>query len=297
MSKSETKELKVKSFRVDENTFSKFKEIASNEFGNQSQCLDALINLYETEEAKSAIVGRGLEIETFQDYLNKISRLFITSLQLSTDAEERAKESFVRKIESKDEALSLLKEKYDIIKLEISKEKQNNKALKQKVDELTKNVDELEKGKSTLSQLANRNYDLSVKFEEELTKYKNKCEKYESFAMKNKELLEESKKDQDAISKLKEELKIYKENLESTAKKSTSLEAELKEKNNEIVSYKSLIDGVRRESKAEIASISAKMKEDYKLALKEREDILKRGFELDKKELELEIKSLKLDLK
>ena len=51
------KELKVKSFRVDEDTFSKFKEIAASEFRKyKGQCLDALINLYETEQSKSTLV-------------------------------------------------------------------------------------------------------------------------------------------------------------------------------------------------------------------------------------------------
>ncbi len=117
----ENKELKVKSFRVDENTFAKFKEIASKEFGNQSQCLEALINIYETEEAKAILINRELEIETFQDYINKINRLFITSLQMSSDAEERAKEVFLKKIETKDGLLETLKSKLDENKIENKK--------------------------------------------------------------------------------------------------------------------------------------------------------------------------------
>lgn len=123
------KELKVKSFRVDEDTFSKFKEIAASEFGNQGQCLDALINLYETEQSKSTLVTRQLEIESFQDYINKINRLFVTSLQLSEDAENRAKESFVKKLESKDEALLTLKEKLEIKQKEEQMLKEKNQRI------------------------------------------------------------------------------------------------------------------------------------------------------------------------
>ena len=36
---SKNKELKIKSFRVDEETFEKFKNIASSEFKGQGQCL------------------------------------------------------------------------------------------------------------------------------------------------------------------------------------------------------------------------------------------------------------------
>lgn len=96
MEESRNKELKVKSFRVTEETFDKFKKIASDEFGNQGQCLDALISLYELENSKSTLIERKLEIESFQDYLNKINQLFLTSLQMSEDAGKRAEEEFLR---------------------------------------------------------------------------------------------------------------------------------------------------------------------------------------------------------
>lgn len=108
MEESRNKELKVKSFRVTEETFDKFKKIASDEFGNQGQCLDALISLYELENSKSTLIERKLEIESFQDYLNKINQLFLTSLQMSEDAGKRAEEEFVKKLSIKDVTIERL---------------------------------------------------------------------------------------------------------------------------------------------------------------------------------------------
>jgi len=108
-----SEESKVRSLRADDETYEKFKQLADSEFGNQGQCLSTLINLYETEKSKAILVNRGLEIESFQDYMNKISSLFITSLQLNQDAEERIRGEFARQLESKDRTIFDLQTKVD----------------------------------------------------------------------------------------------------------------------------------------------------------------------------------------
>ena len=294
MSKVESKELKVKSFRVDESTFSKFKEIASNEFGNQAQCLEALINIYETEEAKGILVGRQLEIESFQDYLNKISRLFTTSLQLSSDAEERAKECFIKKLDSKDEAITVIKSKNDELKEEIIILKKKNKELIDNNSNLETKNTELSEAKNTLSQLANRNFDLSSRLEIEIKDLKLESEKKSDYKAENIELLAKCNTYKRAI----DENDLMMQNSE---KKSVELEGKLQEmskisksKDSEVKSYQALLEAVRREAKVEIVAVENKLKAEYKETLKERIELLNRGFELDKKELELKIKELKI---
>lgn len=296
MSKLENKELKVKSFRVNEETFSKFKDIASNEFGNQAQCLEALINIYETEESKSVLVGRGLEIETFQDYINKISRLFITSLQLSTDAESRAKESFVKKIEAKDESLAIIKEKMDSLKKDLISEKENVKLLNIKIKDLTSKNSDLESSKNTLSQLANRNYELSIKFENDLIEYKDKLKNFTDLEKKHDKLKENIIILNSNIEELNNKNKNISNNMEEMKIASKKLSNKIKEKDDEVISYKTLLEALKRESNAELVASTNKIKEGYKVSLKEREEFLKREFELDKRELALKIKELELQL-
>lgn len=290
----ENKELKVKSFRVDENTFAKFKEIASKEFGNQSQCLEALINIYETEEAKAILINRELEIETFQDYINKINRLFITSLQMSSDAEERAKEVFLKKIETKDGLLETLKSKLDENKIENKKLLEENKILINEAKELKTKIVELEENKNTLTQLANRNSDLADRLKLELEEFEKELSKYKDLKKENEKYLDEFKslKQQiDGKNNIINDLKLKNESYEESIK---SLREKNNNKTNEINSYKSLLDAVKRESKAEIEAVESKYKEDYLKALNERETLLKREYELDKKELELKIRELEL---
>ena len=106
-------EYKVKSIRADDETYEKFKAIASQEFGNQGQCLSTLINLYETEQSKVKLIERKLEINSFQSHLNKIGELFLMSLQLNQDAEERVRTEFEKLLESKDRLIIDLQTKVD----------------------------------------------------------------------------------------------------------------------------------------------------------------------------------------
>lgn len=288
------KELKVKSFRVDEETFSKFKDIASKEFGNQAQCLEALINIYETEESKSILVNRELEIESFQDYLNKISRLFITSLQLSTDAEERAKSTFLRKIESKDEALIMMKNKVDELKIESKELMNKDKKNQQEILELKKKQEELDKSKNTLTQLVNRNNDLANRYKSELDEIKESKAIFVELEKKfNQSTVEKNKLELENEALKQEILKMSNEN-ENLLIKNKECDNTLKEKVEELTSYKMLIEALKRDTRAEILANRNKDREEFEIALKERTELIKRGFELDKKELELKLRELKI---
>lgn len=288
------KELKVKSFRVDEETFSKFKDIASKEFGNQAQCLEALINIYETEESKSILVNRELEIESFQDYLNKISRLFITSLQLSTDAEERAKSTFLRKIESKDEALIMMKNKVDELKIESKELMNKDKKNQQEILELKKKQEELDKSKNTLTQLVNRNNDLANRYKSELDEIKESKAIFVELEKKfNQSTVEKNKLELENEALKQEILKMSNKN-ENLLIKNKECDNTLKEKVEELISYKMLIEALKRDTRAEILANRNKDREEFEIALKERTELIKRGFELDKKELELKLRELKI---
>lgn len=147
-----TGELRVKSFRADDETFEKFKVLANDEFGNQGQCLAALINLYETEKSKTSIIERKLEIDSFQTHINKIGELFLMSLQLNQDAEERIRAEFERLLDSKENTIIDLQSKVsDLTATKQSQEetvkevKGENRELFTKNIEFEKNIDKQNK--------------------------------------------------------------------------------------------------------------------------------------------------------
>lgn len=140
-----TPELKVKSFRADDETFEKFKSLATEEFGNQGQCLAALINLYEIEKSKLVLGDRKLEVETFQSHLNRLGEMFLSSMQLNQDAEIRIRGEFDKLLSSKDKTISDLQAKAS--ELAVAKQSQEDAAKQARHDfyeTLEKNT-ELEK--------------------------------------------------------------------------------------------------------------------------------------------------------
>lgn len=289
---SNNKELKVKSFRVDEETFSKFKEIAAAEFGNQGQCLDALINIYETEQSKSTLVTRQLEIESFQDYINKINRLFVTSLQMSEDAETRAKEGFIKKLESKDEALVILKEKLESKQKEEQLLKDKVKILLEEQKNTRDELKNLEESKSTLTQLANRNYDLSEELKNKILQLQkelaDKEEKERVFFVIEQEL-EKQKSDNVELNREMKEVaymmkKIEKE-LSEERKRVLNLTEEKK-------SYQLLLERLKAEQRREFDELSSKYELKFKTELDERIKLIEREHNLEVRELEFKIKTL-----
>lgn len=56
----ESKELKPKSFRIDDATADRFKEIAAQIGGNQQETLSKLIEAYEFQEAKQSLQRKKL---------------------------------------------------------------------------------------------------------------------------------------------------------------------------------------------------------------------------------------------
>lgn len=140
-----TSEMKVKSFRADDETFEKFKALATDEFGNQGQCLAALVNLYETEKSKLVLGDRKLEVETFQSHLNRLGELFLSSMQLNQDAETRVRGEFEKLLISKDKTISDLQAKVsDLAAAKQSQEDAAKQARHDFYETLEKNT-ELEK--------------------------------------------------------------------------------------------------------------------------------------------------------
>lgn len=276
---NKSKELKIKSFRVDEETFEKFKSIASSEFKGQGQCLEALINIYEMENSKASLVERKLEIESFQDYLNKINQLFLTSLQMSKDSEARFKDEYVKQLNIKNKTIEKLQNREDELLEKLKILEKSNKEL------LSSNI-ALEKDKSTLSQLVARNHDLLESNRREI----ENLEKFKIYKDENNSL-------KDDIKSLRESLNIN--NIENEKRISEIdlanreigfLENRVEELKKEVLSYKELASSIRRECTRETEALEKK----YNKIMEKESERLMDSFN---KELELEKKSFNLSLK
>lgn len=289
MEESKNKELKVKSFRVTEETFDKFKKIASDEFGNQGQCLDALISLYEMENSKSTLIERKLEIESFQDYLNKINQLFLTSLQMSEDAGKRAEEAFIKKLSIKDTTIERLQRREeDFIERE-KKLKDELRKLKKDSEENLENIKNLEKDKSTLSQLVARNYELLEKNKEEIANLKSLevlKEENEKLKLSLEEALKVKNECENKIKSFELEKLSFGDKIEFYLEK----EKNYKE---EVESYKKLVEAMRKEHNKELELLEDKYSKMIEKESRKLESAFEGRLNLEKRSLELDIKTLK----
>lgn len=98
-------ELKVKSFRISEETTDKFKALCVD-FDNQNTALSALINAYEVHNAKALLSNRQTEIEDYDVHLQALQRAFLQSLELNSNAEERIRIEFARQLDIKDNTIA-----------------------------------------------------------------------------------------------------------------------------------------------------------------------------------------------
>lgn len=106
-------EIKPKSFRIDDATAEKFKEIASVHGENQQDTLSRLIQTYELEQSKLGLAGQSDQIETVQRYTSAIISIYMNSLQANQDMRAVVYEEFSSQLKAKDSALEAMREKLE----------------------------------------------------------------------------------------------------------------------------------------------------------------------------------------
>jgi predicted nucleic acid-binding Zn-ribbon protein len=291
------KEQKVKTLRADDDTFEKFKKLASDEFGNQGQCLSALINIYETETAKAVLVDRKLEIDSFQDYINKISNLFVTSLQLNADAEGRIREEFSRQLNSKEQSIENLQEQNSKLKEDLQKHKDNAEEIVAKNKELEKLNTGLEKDKKTLEGLVSKNDELLEKNKDEIASLASMLNEYKSFKDENVILSSKIEEFKQLLQDEKNSNKSKELEINSLNKEVTGLNSSIVELKAEIKEEKALAEKVRAEHKQEISAVEDKFNErlgkeieSIKAAFADKLEVEKKSLENGKTELDLSYK-------
>lgn len=107
----DNRELKTRSFRIDDQTADKIKEIAQEIGGNQQTTLAKLIEAYEFQSGKVKLGDKKDEIEKFESYISVLTRMYMDSLENCNNIEELVKTQFSSQLNSKDLIISDLQEK------------------------------------------------------------------------------------------------------------------------------------------------------------------------------------------
>jgi chromosome segregation ATPase len=103
-------EIKPVSFRLNEESIEKFKQLAGELDCNQAEMFDSLMGNFELAKAKNQILDRGKEIETFQSTTNTLVNMFVNSLAINQTAEETLREKLSEELNSKETTIKDLQE-------------------------------------------------------------------------------------------------------------------------------------------------------------------------------------------
>ncbi len=154
MGESNKEALKGRTIRTSDESYEKFRQIAQENFENQGQCFSTLIHLYELEQGKTILGERKMEIENFQMHINTLLKMFIQSLQMNEDAEERVKAGIQTALDTKDRQIVYLQKERNQLEEKLEEKEESYQTIKLHLDQ-TKNLlqHEKENFQSIISQL------------------------------------------------------------------------------------------------------------------------------------------------
>lgn len=113
---ADNKEIKPKSFRIDDETANKFKEISNSIGGNQQETLAKLIEAWEFQSGKTVLKEKKADIEQFEKYVTALTRMFMGSLEDNQNITETIRTEFEAQLKSKDITIQDLQEKLETAK-------------------------------------------------------------------------------------------------------------------------------------------------------------------------------------
>ena len=92
----------IRSIRGNKEVFDRLADITKANFSNQGEALEALVNAWDLQQAKTATPNRKTEIEDFDAHLQALSTAYLHSLQIAESADTRARNALSTELASKD---------------------------------------------------------------------------------------------------------------------------------------------------------------------------------------------------
>lgn len=232
----------TRSFRISDSTADKIKEIAAEIGGNQQQTLSKLIEAYELQKGKAVLTDKRNDIETFESYINAITRMYMATLEDNQNVTNLVRTEFEAQLNSKDNVIqNLQKQLADAKETEATATadaeglKEENARLNNYIDSIksefetkTKDLQDMLKDKDNLNTALTDKTEQQAK---EITGMKEKIKEIEAL----KEELEKCKNDLGEAIKDKEQQQLQHE------KNILALEKKLQaEKTREVEKYQNM---------------------------------------------------------
>ena len=214
---ADSKELKPKSFRIDDETAERFKKISASIDGNQQETLAKLIEAFEFQQGKAVLTERRADIEQFEKYTACLIRMFMGVLEDNQNITETVRTEFDALLKSKDATIQNLQEQVS--------------AAKQTKEEAVSQKRTCEAQKQELQQAFDRltvEYDSKMDDMESMLADKDKLNKALTDSCNDlKHKVESMTRDAEQMAEVKISLKNLEKEYDKIKTKSDALEADL----------------------------------------------------------------------
>lgn len=101
-------ETRTKAFRADDETIKRVEAWAESEGLRNAEVLPAMLHLIELSQGRESLAGRADEIDNFQNLVNQLTTAYVASLNLATNADERIRAEYAKKLEQQQALIETL---------------------------------------------------------------------------------------------------------------------------------------------------------------------------------------------
>lgn len=179
----DSRALKPKSFRIDDETAQKFKEISNTIGESQQETMRILLNAYHMQQEKAGLSEHKASLDAFESHSTALNSLFVQILQENHSMRESVMQEFAATLNSKDSVIQDLQGQLTAAKQKKESAEAQATALSEKNQTLTEENTHLQ------SALADKEA-LNIALNDSCSHLKLKCESLEAEARQTEALRE-----------------------------------------------------------------------------------------------------------
>ena len=203
---ADSKELKPVSYRLDDETKEKFKEISADIGGNQQETMSTLINAYYLQSQQNNLGEFKANIDQFQAYITSVVTMYTQSLQANHDMRDSVMQEFNATIQDLQEKLTVAKQLKEDATIKAKSHADENARLNSVIESLnTEYNSKMDDMQSMLADKDNLNKALTDSCNDLKSKVESMREDVEQLTVIQTEL-EQLKLEHDALTKEKSDI-------------------------------------------------------------------------------------------
>lgn len=253
------KELKPKSFRIDDQTAEKFKEISNAIGGNQQETLSKLIEAFEFQSGKAILTEKKADIDQFEKYVTAITRMFMGSLEDNQNVTETIRTEFDALLKSKDTTIQDLQEQLTMAKELKEESTAKAKAYADENTQLNNVIDNL-----------NNEYNSKIESMQTMITDKDNLNKALTDSCNDlKGKVENMRKETEQAIKIREELNKLKLEHEKITKEKAELEKQIQQ---EQTTHENALERIKEQSQIKLDKAVLESERKYQKQIQELKD-------------------------